>query len=249
MNKSLNIAIVGYGRMGQEIEALSSEMNCQVTHIFDINSPLLEAYKIYDFDVAIDFSQPDVVLNNIKILSKLNKNIVIGTTGWLNQYDEISRIVEDAGIGVVWSSNFSVGIQLFDRIVELASVLLNSLPEYDIFIHEVHHNKKLDAPSGTALSLADIIIKNLQTKKYIETQLPENSIQAKENLLVTSSRGGDVSGTHTIYIDSPSDTIELNHRAKNRISFARGALIASRWIQDKKGFYTFDEVISEMFKK
>jgi len=234
------IAIIGYGSMGKEIERLAKEQNIIVTDIFDFDNKLSD--KKYDFDVAIDFSFPDSVEENLRIISAIKKNLVIGTTGWYQKKEEFAKLICKEGIGVVYGSNFSIGMQMFYRIVKNASHILNSVNGYDIMIHELHHKRKIDSPSGTANSLAQIIIEELDSKNEILTETSKERILPGQ-LHVTSTRGGEIAGTHTVYIDSIADTIELTHRAKNRTGFAIGALEAAKWIFGKKGFFQFTDVM------
>ena len=242
----LKIAIIGYGAMGRQIEKIAQNRGLVVTDIFEIDSRI-DKNKEYDFDVAIDFSIADSVIENVSALSKLKKNIVIGTTGWDKDFKKVSSLVVKSDIGVVYGSNFSMGMQMFYRIAELAAKLKNHQPEYDIFMHEIHHKRKKDSPSGTALALAKIIQDNVPQKKKIITDKCSSAIDSSE-LHVSSTRGGEIAGTHTIYLDSESDTIELTHRAKNRTGFALGAVRAAEWISGKRGFYNISDVVDDIWR-
>lgn len=246
-NNLPKIAIVGYGSMGKEIEKSALAKGFQISNIFEIDKQI-DANQNYDFDVAIDFSFPDSVLENVRSLSKLKKNIVLATTGWKKHEETIKRIVSDNDIGLVYGSNFSVGMNILFGIVENASQMLNNHPDYDISINEIHHTRKKDSPSGTALSLADIILKQLHRKNKILDDTSRGTIPG-DALHVTSARVGDITGTHTVYIDSIADTIELTHRAKNRSGFAQGALLAAEWIYGKKGYFDFRDVLNNIWKK
>jgi 4-hydroxy-tetrahydrodipicolinate reductase len=238
------LAIVGYGNMGKAVENAAKEKGFEITDIFDINS-LIDTEKSYNFDVAIDFSFPSSVIDNIGKLCKLNKNIVVGTTGWKQSFNDIESIVKENKTGLIYGSNFSIGMQLYMKLIEDISKMLINTDGYDIFIHEIHHKRKKDSPSGTALSLADIIINNYTSKKTIITETAHTAIEP-EQLHITSTRGGEISGTHTVYIDSIADTIEITHRAKNRNGFAVGALEAAKWIHNKKGIYDFNKIIYDI---
>lgn len=240
----LKVALIGYGAMGREIESLSANNNIKITEIFEIDSPIQK--KNYDFDVAIDFSLPESVLENVKILAELKKNIVIGTTGWYNKMNEVETIVNNTNIACVWGSNFSIGMQMFFNIIDFASNLVNNIDNYDIMLHELHHKRKKDSPSGTAISLAEIILENVDRKKKIDSETVHEVINP-EILHLSSTRGGEITGTHTVYFDSIADTIELTHRAKNRSGFALGAITAAHWIKDKKGFYSFNDLLKEIW--
>ncbi len=233
------IALIGNGSMGKEISHIAAERGFIITRIFDERSPL-DVSSPDDFDVAIDFSTPNAVVSNIQALCALHKNVVIGTTGWLEHLPMIRQVVEKHSIGIVYSSNFSIGMQMFFRIVRQAARLVNSAPEYDIFMQEIHHKRKLDSPSGTALSLGDIVVEEVYRKSAIYSETSHGKI-SPEALHISSVRGGEVTGTHNIWIDSIADTIELTHRAKNRSGFATGALVAAEWIWKRQGVYDFTE--------
>lgn len=239
------IAIMGYGKMGKCIEKMAQIDNFIITDIFDIDNKINENKK-YEFDVAIDFSTPDSVVENIKILTKLKKNIVVGTTGWYDQLKEIENECRKNGNGIVWASNFSIGIQIFLDLVKRASAIINNFDNYDIFISEIHHNKKLDSPSGTAKSIADVIIANNKTKTKSTNEVLNRQILPNE-LHIASLRGGSIYGVHNVYIDSDEDTIKIEHTAKNRNGLAKGALLAAQWIFNKKGFYCFNDILNEIF--
>lgn len=231
--------------MGKEIESVAKHQNLIITNIFELSNPLTDSQN-YEFDVAIDFSYPDSVLQNVRILSSLNKNIVIGTTGWLHHFEEISSIANENEIGLVYGSNFSIGMQMFFRIVAKASEMVNKADDYDVFMNEIHHLRKKDSPSGTALSLAKILLEQIDRKNKILDTKADGPIE-RDELHISSIRGGEISGTHTVYIDSLADTIELTHRAKNRTGFASGAVEAAKWINGRKGIYDFNDVISELW--
>lgn len=244
-NSAPRIAIVGYGSMGREVEKIAREQGLAVTDIFDVGH-LPNDNGFYDFDVAIDFSIPSAVENNIRVLSSLGKNVVLGTTGWSSMKDTIFDIARGSGIGLVHSSNFSVGMQMFFQIVSNAASLIDKIDSYDVMIHELHHRRKIDSPSGTALQLGNIILKNVGRKKRIDEDTSRGKIDP-EALHVTSTRGGEITGIHTVYIDSGFDAIELTHRAKNRSGFALGAVSAAKWIFGKKGIYDFRDVLQTLW--
>lgn len=243
--KKPRIAIVGYGTMGKVIEKLALEKEFEISAIYDINDPLSKD-KILDFDVAIDFTTPDVVLENVKYLSKNKKNIVIGTTGWYNNLELVRKLSEKYQNGILWGSNFSIGMQFFFRIIRKSAELLKSLEDFQVGIIETHHNRKKDFPSGTAITLAKSFTNEL-TKYSDFTTNPSEAVLDKSKLHITSLRLANVIGDHTVKFDSPYESIELTHSAKNREGFASGVLEAANWINDKKGFYSFDEVLAEIW--
>lgn len=236
----IKTAIVGYGQMGKEIEQLAKN-KLEICSIFDIDRPI-DPQKKYDFTTAVEFTNPAVVFDNIKLLASMGKNIVCGTTGWESRTEEVKEIVEKAGIGFVYASNFSIGMRMFFKLTEYAAELFNEYQDYDVMLHEFHHKRKKDSPSGTALSLADILIKNIERKKTILPDKSESVIDASM-LHVTSTRGGEIPGTHTIYFDSLADTIELTHRARNRNGLALGAIKAVELLEGRKGFFEFSELL------
>ncbi len=238
------IALIGYGSMGKEIQRIAIEKGILITTIFDINNPLTNSSPD-NFDVAIDFSTPSVVVENVQYIAAMKKDIVIGTTGWADRISVINQCVENNDIGAVYGSNFSIGMQMFFSVVRQAAMLANSVEEYDVFLHEIHHKRKIDSPSGTALSLAEIVLEEVRKKKSINSETMHGEINEHE-LHISSVRGGEVTGTHTVYIDSLADTIELTHRAKNRRGFALGALEAAGWIWKKKGLFDFTNVFNEI---
>jgi 4-hydroxy-tetrahydrodipicolinate reductase len=190
-------------------------------------------------DVCIEFSAPEAVLSNIHAAIEAKCDIVVGTTGWDAHLPEIRNAVKDSGL--LHSSNFSVGMNIFFRIVKRAAELMNNADGYDPYIHEIHHRQKVDSPSGTALTLAGILVDGMDRKKQILAKPPEGKI-SPQMLHVSSTRVGTVSGTHTVGFDSEGDFIELRHVAKNRRGFALGALTAARWLHGRKGVYTMDDV-------
>jgi 4-hydroxy-tetrahydrodipicolinate reductase len=199
--------------------------------------------SLRDVDVAIDFTHPSVVIGNIKKIAEQGVNMVIGTTGWYDRMKEVEGIVDEKGIGLIWSGNFSIGVNVFFRIIESAASLIDGLPEYDIAIHEVHHSKKTDSPSGTAQMIGDIILKSTSRKTVVNTEKLDRPIRSEE-LHITSERIGSVPGIHTVTIDSSADTIELKHTARTRAGFALGAVMAAEFIKGKKGLYSIDDLMN-----
>jgi len=239
--KQTKIAIVGYGQMGREIERQARRRGYEVTDIFDSNYPL-DTSKSYSFDVAIEFTEPTQTVDNIKKLADMGKNIVVGTTGWLHEKEGVEKYITDSGTGLVWASNFSIGMQVFFRLVSRLSSIIDYEEAYDIFTHEFHHKRKKDSPGGTALSIGDRILKEVTRKHEIVTDSLQRMIEPEE-LHVTSTRGGEIAGTHMVIADSKADTVELTHRAKNRTGFASGSLVAADWIDGRKGFFEFGDAL------
>jgi len=228
-----NLAIVGYGKMGKLLEQLGPEYGFTVTLKLDeFNNAKGEGVTRENFrgvDVAVDFSIPTAVRGNVEAIAALGVNLVIGTTGWLEHADAVQRAVAQHGIGLVWSPNYSVGVNAFFRLVSEAARLLAAQPEYGAWAWEVHHATKKDAPSGTLLKL----VEDMKAAGYARP------------ISVSSNRAGAVPGTHEIGFDSAADTITLRHTARSREGFARGALRAAQWVVGKKGFHEFSEIVFE----
>jgi 4-hydroxy-tetrahydrodipicolinate reductase len=237
----MKIALIGYGKMGREIERCAKEKGITVSAVFDENKPVT-VKDIRDADVCVDFSIPSAVIENIRIYGDAGKNAVVGTTGWSEHVEEIKHMVTMAGIGLIYASNFSLGVNVFMKIIEYASERMNEFSDYDAFVHEAHHSQKLDSPSGTALSIARIMLEKIDRKNEILSDTSKVKINPNQ-LHVTSSRSGSVPGTHTVGFDSLADTIEIIHTARNRSGFALGALYAAEWIQRKKGVFTMTDVL------
>jgi len=227
MPEPRRIAIVGYGKMGRLVESLAPEYGFEVGLKLDefnnANGEAVTAENFRGIDAAIDFSVPSAVVKNVESIAALGVNLVIGTTGWQEHADAVRAAVERHNIGLVWSPNFSIGVNAFFRVVAEAAKLLAAEREYGAWAWEIHHDTKKDAPSGTLLKLVDV----MKSSGY---QRPID---------VSSNRAGRHPGTHEIGFDSSADTITLRHTARSREGFARGALKAAQWIIGKKGFHEF----------
>ena len=246
----MRIALIGFGKMGKEIARLAKEQGIAVVAKIDPVAPEADFKEISKeaiaaADVCIDFSQPGAVVENVKKIASFGKNIVVGTTGWLEKEQEVKKAVEKNGIGLVYASNFSLGVNAFYRIVAQAAAVMNRLPEYDVSCLEMHHRNKADSPSGTAKSIEKILLEKIERKKKAVEEKLDRKIAADE-MHVASLRGGSVPGTHAVYFDSSADTIELKHTARSREGFALGALQAAKWINGKKGFYSIEDMLGEM---
>ncbi len=232
----MNIAIIGYGKMGHEIEKIARAKGMHIISIIDPNSSSanyrdIDEESLHNVDVCIDFTEPSAVIENIKKISKLGKNIVVGTTGWYNHLEEAKKIVNQNNVGFIYASNFSIGVNIFFKIIENAAKIINSIDAYDVFGYELHHSKKLDVPSGTAKTIEQILVKNINRKKEVP---------------FAAVRSGTIPGTHVVGFDSAADTIELKHTARNREGFALGAVMAAEWINGKKGFYEINDMMKEI---
>jgi len=230
----MKIALLGYGQMGKMVESVAKQNNIEIVKIYEKENPLTlsEKENLKDVDVLIDFSFPDAVIKNIENCVKLSKNIVVGTTGWGKQTDYVRKLVEENDTGLVYASNFSLGVNLFYKIVKYTGSLFKSFEIYDPYIEESHHKKKKDAPSGTA--------------KVIHSLL-ENEL--KRDVPVTSVRAGYITGIHKVSFDSPVDEIQIMHKAKSRQGFAEGAVMAAKWITGRRGFHEFGELLESIIFK
>jgi len=225
------ILIVGYGRMGQLVERLAPECGCRVAGVLDIDLNAtgegLQDGAWRDVDVAIDFTTPKAVVQNLPRYAALGLSAVVGTTGWNAEREALRHRCEQAGIGVVAAPNFSVGAVMFEAMAAHAAGLLKGQPAFGAWLHEIHHDKKLDAPSGTALGI----------KAAMEASGYDRTID------VASSRAGHVPGVHTVGFDGPSETVTLSHSVRDRGTFARGALTAARWVHGKRGWFSMRDVL------
>lgn len=245
-----NIALIGYGKMGQIIQRFATARGHSITAIVDpyggencYKEITMEALS--GADVCIDFSQPQTVAANIMQMAALGKNMVIGTTGWYKQMDEVKQIVEQRQVGLIWSGNFSIGVNALFRIVGYAARVFNNLPDYDVLGHEFHHKAKADSPSGTAAMLGKILVDNIDRKQRLAVDKLDRKIEPDE-IHFSSSRGGAIPGTHLVMFDSAVDTIEITHTARGREGFAAGAVMAAEFIQGKTGFYNIDDLMDNV---
>lgn len=249
---TLNVALIGYGKMGRMLEGLAVERGINIKSIVD---PFVEAggnrfnditkESLDGVDVCIEFTRPDVVVDNVKKIAALGKNVVVGTTAWYDKVDEVKDIVGKAGIGFIYAHNFSIGVNLLFRVTAYAAKLFNNFSQYDEFAYELHHNQKVDSPSGTAIKLGEVLLDNLDRKNKLVTERLDCRIEPDE-LHFASVRGGTIAGTHVIGFDSMADTVEIKHTARGRAGFADGALSAAQWIKGKKDFYRFEDMMDEI---
>ena len=231
----MKIALLGYGRMGKTIEQIALQKGHEIVLKVDENT---KNFDISLADVAIDFSIPSIAFTNISNCLKNNVPVVSGTTGWLEKYDEAIQLCEQNNGGFIYASNFSLGVNIFFELNEYLAKMMKNLTDYQISMEEIHHTKKLDEPSGTAITLAEGIIKHTNKNNWAlnvtsnETELP-----------IVAKRIDDVPGTHSIEYKSSVDTIDIKHTAHNRDGFALGAVIAAEWLVGKTGVYTMKDVL------
>ena len=232
----MKIALLGYGRMGKAIEKIAENRGHQIVARWDENSqndPLSEA------DVAINFSVPSAAVSNIQAAFGYQVPVVCGTTGWLDEYETITQQAQAENCGFLYASNFSVGVNLFFALNQHLAKLMAPYPEYQASLEEIHHVHKLDAPSGTAITLAEGILKN--DPRYSEWSL---TAQQEHQLPIDALREPDVPGTHTVSYQSPIDTLEIRHEAHSREGFALGAVIAAEWLAGKSGIFSMNDVLN-----
>jgi 4-hydroxy-tetrahydrodipicolinate reductase len=229
----MKLALIGYGVMGQLVAQQARTANDEIGWTFTSKEAELDGDKMAGLltghDVVVDFSNGAAVMRNVEACARAGVPLVEGTTGWKDNENDVRRVVEQSGAALVYGANFSIGVNVFYRIVERASELFAPLDQYEAFIEEQHHSRKLDAPSGTALK-----IKALMDQR------------GKAPVSVASTRAGNIPGTHCVSFDSAADQITLTHMARSRDGFAAGALLAARWIRGRKGIYEFAEVIDEI---
>jgi 4-hydroxy-tetrahydrodipicolinate reductase len=239
----MKIALLGYGKMGKEIEKLCADTDMEIVARID-NEEDWQEY-VQDFrgaDVAIEFSTPDTVIPNIRKCFEAGIPVVVGTTGWYDQMEQLKDECRAKNGALIFGSNFSVGVNLFFKLNEIFARMMSDYPDYKVAMEEIHHTQKLDAPSGTAISLANILIKEIDRLK----DWKKGESNQTERLGIVSKRIDPTPGTHIISYLSDIDEIELKHTAKSRAGFAKGAITAARWIQGKKGWYEFADIL---FKK
>ena len=230
----MKIALIGYGAMGKLIKTLAENKNHEIAVIIDEADAKLSAEELAEklevAQVAIDFSSAEAVRRNVEACVLARVSLVEGTTGWNAEHDEIKKFIEENNGAFVFGANFSIGVNLFYRIADFASQLISKFDDYEAFIEEHHHSRKKDAPSGTALKLKSIVAANI-----------------KQDFSVSSTRAGNIPGTHRVGFDGNADQILLEHFARSREGFASGAIFAAEWIVGRNGFYEFTDVMDEVF--
>jgi len=232
----MKIALLGYGRMGQEIEKIALERGHSI--ILKVNKDT-DSYDISVADVAIDFSIPNSAFYNITNCFKNQIPVVSGTTGWLDKYNEALEICKKENSGFIYASNFSLGVNIFFELNKQLAKMMKNIEGYNVHMEEIHHTKKLDAPSGTAITLAEGIIEKTHLSNWELDSKSDDSV-----IPITAKRIPDIPGTHTVYYDSEVDSIEIKHTAHNRKGFALGAVVAAEWLHNKKGVYSMKDVLN-----
>ncbi|WP_165732808.1 4-hydroxy-tetrahydrodipicolinate reductase [Polaribacter sp. 20A6] len=231
----MKIALLGYGRMGKEIEKIALSRGHEIVIKKDVD----DVIDITLADVAIDFSVPSSAYNNITNCINNNVPVISGTTGWLDKYDDAVALCKEKNSAFIYASNFSLGVNIFFELNKQLAKMMSSLEDYNISMEEIHHTKKLDAPSGTAITLAEGIIENSSKNNW---ELDEKT--SEENIPIVAKRIPEVPGTHTVWYDSEVDSIEIKHTAHSRKGFALGAVVAAEWIVGKQGVFSMKDVLN-----
>ena len=242
----MKIALIGYGKMGKLLERFAQERGHEICIIIDAdNASDIRSERFKEADVAIEFSVPHAALEHIYDAFEADVPIVVGTTGW---YDELAAVEQKCRAGnntLLYASNFSVGVNVFFYVNKVLARLMNSYSQYDVQVEEIHHTQKLDAPSGTAITIAEGILDGLERKNTWVNEVigQQDDVITKPNeLLIESHRIEEVPGTHTVIYSSEVDELELKHTAHSRAGFALGAILAAEWLHGKKGFYSIQDI-------
>lgn len=238
----MKIALIGYGKMGKMIEELilQSGKHEVVLKIEDKNLNELTKENLSKADVAIEFTHPAATVQNIKFCMDCGIPVVVGTTGWYGEKEDVKKYCVERNGAVVYTSNFSIGVNIFFALNKKLAAMMKNHQQYDVTMEEIHHTAKKDSPSGTAITLAESILTEIDRKKKWVNHFSKE----EDELSIVSVREEDVTGTHIVVYDSEIDEIEIKHTAFSRKGFAEGAIHAAEWIVDKKGFFTFGEILN-----
>ena len=229
----MNIALLGYGRMGQTIEKIAEDRGHKIVLKVDKN----DGFTLENIDVAIDFSIPQAAVHNISTCLKNNVPVVSGTTGWLEHYEEMTKLCKENDGAFLYASNFSVGVNIFFELNKQLAKMMQNVAGYNVTMEEIHHIHKLDAPSGTAITLAEGIMEHSKKTGWVLDQEVEDKIKIK------AVREGEIPGTHSITYKSEVDEIKIEHKAHSRHGFALGAVLAAEWLHNKTGVYSMKDVL------
>lgn len=249
----MKIALIGYGKMGRQVEQVALDQGHEVVARVRSTGGEGTASEITEntlggAQVCIEFSQPSAALPNLRRLAELGKPLVVGTTGWYQDLPLAKQVVEEKEAACVYAPNFSLGLNLFLPIIERAARLFYPFEGYDVMAMETHHRQKIDSPSGTASRIGEILLEHFPRKRRIVSESLNRPI-APEELHLLSGRAGHFPGTHSVIFDSAADSVELVHRARSRAGFAAGALLAAEWIRQRKGFYSFSQVLEQILDR
>ena len=237
----MKIALIGYGKMGKTIERIARERGHEIVSVIDVdNLDDFDSEAFKSADVAIEFTIPKVALSNYRRAFASGVAVVSGTTGWTEELPQLKKEIEEGCNTLVWSSNFSLGVNIFMAVNKYLAKIMNEFPNYNVEMTEVHHTQKLDAPSGTAITLAEGILENVNRKTAWSKETESNP----NELAIKSIRNGQVPGIHTIRYESEVDSIEITHDAKSREGFALGAVVAAEFTAGKKGFLGMNDLLN-----
>ncbi len=239
IKKAINFSFLGNGGISKIIQETAIAKNHHIQSLHDKG----DEWNFENANLIIECTTPESFLNHFEQLCAFNKDIIIVTTGWYDHLETIKKIALDANIRVLWSSNFSIGVYLYNKIVESAAKLINNYDDYDIWATELHHRMKVDSPSGTAKILGNILLNNIDRKTSVVEKTLQRAIN-EEEIHFTSTRGGAINFTHTVGFDSAEDVIEIKHTARNRNGYAVGVVKAAEWLQNQKsGFFSMEDLI------
>ena len=239
----MKIALIGYGKMGRTIEQILLSKYPEDEIVLKIGLDNLHELTIENLqkaDVAIEFTQPDSAVNNILLCFDANVPVVVGTTAWLEHLATVSEVCKQKNGALFYAPNFSIGVNIFFEINKKLATIMQQHPQYNLSMIEIHHTEKKDAPSGTAIKTAEVILDSYTLKNSWSL---DTDMKNEKELLITAKREPEVPGTHTVIYESDVDEISLTHQAKNRHGFAQGAIIAAKWIADKKGVYDMSDLL------
>lgn len=237
----MNIALIGYGKMGHEIEKIALDRGHKIVAIIDVNNVAdFDSPTFKSADVAIEFSTPDSAINNYRKCFEANVPVVAGTTGWLDHMDEVKKACAEQGKTFFYASNYSLGVNIFFAMNKYLAKIMNNYSNYDVKMEEIHHIHKLDAPSGTAITLAEDLIKEVDRKERWNLEVEEK----KTDVAIHCIREGEVPGIHEVIYESEVDVISIKHESKNRKGLALGAVIAAEFTNGKKGFLGMNDMLN-----
>ena len=246
----MKIALIGYGKMGKAVERAALERGHEIAARLGSawgreTVSGKEAPELEDAQVCVEFSRPEAALANLRRIAELGKPLVVGTTGWYRDLPLARRVVEEKATACVYAPNFSPGLNLYLQVVERAARLFGSFQDYDVLATETHHRHKIDSPSGTAGRIGEILLEQIPRKRRIVTGSLDRPI-APDELHLLAGRAGHFPGTHSVIFDSFADSVELVHRARSRLGFALGAVLAAEWVRGRRGFYSFSRMLQEI---
>lgn len=253
----MKIALIGYGKMGHMIEEIALSRGHEIVSIIDLNNPEdFDSAAFKSADVAIEFTSPTAAYGNYLRAFKSGVKVVSGSTGWMKEHQaDVQRLCTEEGHTLFWASNFSLGVAIFSAVNKYLARIMNRFPEYDVTMEETHHIHKLDAPSGTAITLAEQIIERVDRKNdwvlgeehHADGSVTGTKEHPAEQLRIDSVRRGEVPGIHSVVYDSPADSITITHDAHSRRGFALGAVLAAEYTAEHSGLLTIDDMMSELF--